>query len=68
MKYMRDCAEHQPEIDPRHRENRYSRWPCDNGQINQNRTQKKENWPWKNGGPKMALNSYKGHIFAQNKA
>jgi hypothetical protein len=27
MKYMRDCAEHQPEIDPRHRESRYSRWP-----------------------------------------
>jgi hypothetical protein len=39
-----------------------------NGQIIQNRTQTKENWPWKNGGPKMALNSYKVHIFAQNKA
>jgi hypothetical protein len=39
-----------------------------NGQIPQNRTQKKENWPWKNGGSKMALNSYQVHIFAQNKA
>ncbi len=25
MNHMRDCAEHQPEIDPRHRESRYSR-------------------------------------------
>ena len=64
---MRDCAEHQPEIDPRHRESRYSDGRG-NGQIIQNRTQKKKNWPWKNGGPKMALNSYKVHIFAQNKA
>jgi hypothetical protein len=30
MKYMRDCAEHQPQIDPRHRESRYSRWPWPN--------------------------------------
>ena len=27
MKYVRDGAEHQPQIDPRHRESRYSRWP-----------------------------------------
>jgi hypothetical protein len=39
-----------------------------NGQIIQNITQKKVNWPWKNGGPKMTLNSYKVHIFVQNKA
>jgi hypothetical protein len=37
------------------------------GQIIQNGKEKK-NWPWKYGGLKMALNRYKMHIFAQNKA
>jgi len=67
MKYMRDCAKHQPQIDPRNRESRYSRWPWQRPN-NSKKNPKKENWPWKNGGPKMALNSYKVHIFAQNKA
>jgi hypothetical protein len=40
---------------------------CGNGQIIQNRTQKKLNWHWKIGDFKMALNSHKVHIFAQNK-
>jgi hypothetical protein len=66
MKYMRDCAEHQPEIDPRHRENRYSRWLWQ--RPNYSKLTKKtkidhgdlETVKWPSTGCKV-------HIFAQNK-